>query len=112
MSGSVAVQMDDDDDGGVEITIVDDVPQADRARFVAPDSTDSDDDITVVPSEISQYKTDVQKRIKDLSFKANSERRAKSKRSANAKPRLPTPLGLSPRTTALSITAPTTKPPW
>lgn len=77
MSGSVAVQMDDDDDGGVEITIVDDVPQADRARFVAPDSTDSDDDITVVPSEISQYKTDVQKRIKDLSFKANSERRAK-----------------------------------
>jgi hypothetical protein len=77
MSESVAVQMDDDDDGGVEITIVDDVPEADRARFVAPDSTDSDDDITVAPSEISQYKTDVQKRIKDLSFKANSERRAK-----------------------------------
>jgi hypothetical protein len=67
----------DDLDDGIEIEIVDDTPTQDRGRPLAPEVTDSDDDITVSDEEISKYRDDVQKRIKELSFKTHSERRAK-----------------------------------
>jgi len=60
-----------------EIIVDDDTPDTDKGRVVAPEQTESDDDITVGDDEVVQYKKDVQKRIKDLSFKAHSERRAK-----------------------------------
>lgn len=61
----------------IEIEIVDDTPEEDRGRPLAPEATDSDDDITVKDDEISRYRDDVQKRIKDLSFKTHAERRTK-----------------------------------
>lgn len=61
----------------IEIEILDDTPESDRGKVKAPDKTDSDEDISVSDDEVSRYKNDVQKRIKDLSFKAHSERRAK-----------------------------------
>lgn len=66
-----------DDDIDFEIEIVDDTPEADRGRPVAPEFTANDDDINVADSEISRYSDDVKKRIKELSFKTHSERRAK-----------------------------------
>jgi hypothetical protein len=60
-----------------EIIVDDDTPDSDKGRAVAPEQTESDDDIKVGDDEVVQYKKDVQKRIKDLSFKAHSERRAK-----------------------------------
>jgi hypothetical protein len=60
-----------------EIIVEDDTPDTDKGRAVAPEQTESDDDIKVGDDEVVQYKKDVQKRIKDLSFKAHSERRAK-----------------------------------
>jgi len=66
-----------DDDLEFEIEIVDDTPEADRGRPLAPEVTANDDDITVADSEISRYSDDVKKRIKELSFKTHSERRAK-----------------------------------
>lgn len=67
----------DDLDNEIEIEIVDDTPDQDRGRPLAPEVTDNDDDITVSDEEISKYRDDVQKRIKELSFKTHSERRAK-----------------------------------
>jgi hypothetical protein len=61
----------------IEIIVDDDTPDTDKGRAVAPEKTESDDDINVGDDEVVQYKKDVQKRIKDLSFKAHSERRAK-----------------------------------
>lgn len=61
----------------IEIEILDDTPDVDKGKAKAPDKTDSDEDIAVSDDEVSRYKNDVQKRIKDLSFKAHSERRAK-----------------------------------
>lgn len=60
-----------------EIIVEDDTPDADKGRVVAPEQTESDDDIKVGDDEATRYNKDVQKRIKDLSFKAHSERRAK-----------------------------------
>lgn len=73
MSGS----KEEDFDSEIEIEVVDDTPAQDRGRPLAPEVTDSDDDITVSDEEISKYRDDVQKRIKELSFKTHSERRAK-----------------------------------
>ena len=61
----------------IEIIVEDDTPDTDKGRAIAPEKTESDDDINVGDDEVVQYKKDVQKRIKDLSFKAHSERRAK-----------------------------------
>lgn len=66
-----------DDDVDLRVEIVDDTPEQDRGRPLAPEKTDSDDDITVNDDEVSRYREDVQKRIKDLSFRAHSERRTK-----------------------------------
>lgn len=73
MSGS----KEEDFGSEIEIEVVDDTPDQDRGRPLAPEVTDSDDDITVSDEEISRYRDDVQKRIKELSFKTHSERRAK-----------------------------------
>lgn len=67
----------DDNDVDLKIEFVDDTPDTDRGRALAPEKTDSDDDIIVQDDEVSRYKEDIQKRIKDLSFKAHSERRTK-----------------------------------
>ena len=75
---SEARKEEDQDDGlEIEIIVDDDTPDTDKGRAVAPEQTESDDDIKVGDDEVVQYKKDVQKRIKDLSFKAHSERRAK-----------------------------------
>ena len=73
MSGS----KEEDFGSEIEIEVVDDTPDQDRGRPLAPEVTYSDDDITVSDEEISKYRDDVQKRIKELSFKTHSERRAK-----------------------------------
>lgn len=65
------------EDDGFEIEIVDDVPEQDRGRPMAPEKTENDDDITIPDDEISRYKDDFQKRLKELSFKAHAERRTK-----------------------------------
>jgi hypothetical protein len=65
------------DDLDIEIEIVDDTPEPDRNKPVAPSKTEDDDDIAVFDDEIGAYSKNVQKRIKDLTFKAHSERRAK-----------------------------------
>lgn len=70
-------QNTEDFENEIEIEVVDDTPAQDRGRPLAPETTDSDDDITVSDEEISKYRDDVQKRIKELSFKTHSERRAK-----------------------------------
>jgi hypothetical protein len=75
MSESTAVNLETDDD--IEIEIIDDTPDEDRGRHVAPESTESDEDISAREQEITNYKEDIQKRIKDLSSKAHAERRAK-----------------------------------
>ena len=76
MSESTQVNLEIDDQG-IEVEIVDDTPEQDRNRFVAPETTENDDDIAARDEEITRYKDDIQKRIKDLSAKAHSERRAK-----------------------------------
>lgn len=60
-----------------EIEIVDDTPEDDRGRPMAPEKTENDDDITIPEDEISRYKEDFQKRLRELSFKAHAERRTK-----------------------------------
>jgi hypothetical protein len=74
---SDARKKDDDDDVDLKIEVVDDVPERDRGRALAPEATDNDDDIVIGDDEVSRYKEDIQKRIKDLSFKAHAERRTK-----------------------------------
>lgn len=73
----MSASKEEDFDSEIEIEVVDDTPAQDRGRPLAPEVTDSDDDITVSDEEISKYRDDVQKRIKELSFKTHSERRAK-----------------------------------
>lgn len=75
MSG--AKKSDDDDFPEIQIEVVDDTPEEDRNRPVAAEKTESDDDIAVKDDEVSRYREDFQKRLKDLSFKAHAERRAK-----------------------------------
>jgi hypothetical protein len=70
-------KLEKNDDIDIEIEIVDDTPEADRGRAVAPEKTDSDDDIQISDDEVGTYSKGVQKRIKDLTHKAHSERRAK-----------------------------------
>ena len=70
-------EKDISDDVEFEIEIVDDTPEADRGRPLAPEFTANDDDINVSDSEVSRYSDDVKKRIRELSFKTHSERRAK-----------------------------------
>ena len=65
------------DEEDFEVEIVDDTPEEDRGRPVAPEKTESDADITVPEDELHRYRDDVQKRIKELSFKTHAERRAK-----------------------------------
>ena len=75
MSESTAVNLEVDDN--IEIEIIDDTPDEDRGRHIAPEVTESDEDISAREQEITNYKEDIQKRIKDLSSKAHAERRAK-----------------------------------
>ena len=68
------VQADSDDDGGFEIEIVDDTPEADqgkprRAEDAKPNIPEDD--------EIASYSEGVQKRIKQLKYEFHEERRAK-----------------------------------
>lgn len=60
-----------------EIEVVDDTPNEDRGRPLAPEATENDDDISVSDDEISNYRDEAKKRIKELSFKTHAERRAK-----------------------------------
>lgn len=73
MSGT----QNDDDDLEIEIELVDDTPDADKGKAKAPEVTENDDDITITDDEVKRYHTDAQKRINQLTFKANAERRAK-----------------------------------
>lgn len=70
-----ASQKTDDDD--FEIEIVDDTPDEDRGRPLAPEVTENDDDITVKDDEVANYKDEWKQRLRELSFKTHSERRAK-----------------------------------
>ena len=74
MSGARKAEEADND---FEIEIVDDSADEDRGRPLAPEVTDNDDDITVSDDEISNYRDEWKKRLKELSFKTHSERRAK-----------------------------------
>jgi len=65
------------EDKEFEVEVVDDTPEQDRGKYVAPEKTESDEDISVNDDEISHYKEDVQRRIKEMSFKTHAERRAK-----------------------------------
>jgi len=60
-----------------EIEVVDDTPDEDRGRPLAPEVTENDDDIKVSDDEISNYREEWKKRLKELSFKTHAERRAK-----------------------------------
>lgn len=59
------------------VEVIDDTPEEDRDKRVAPDETENDDDLLVPGDEISSYRRKVQKRISGLSEKAQAERRAK-----------------------------------
>ena len=73
MSATQKVEETDD----FEIEVVDDTPDEDRGRPLAPEVTESDDDIKVADDEISNYREEWKKRLKELSFKTHAERRAK-----------------------------------
>lgn len=64
-------------DNDFEIEVVDDTPDQDRGRPLAPEATENDDDIAVSDDEIANYREEAKKRIKELSFKTHAERRAK-----------------------------------
>lgn len=74
MSATQKLEEADDD---FEIEVVDDTPDEDRGRPLAPEVTESDDDIKVSDDEISNYREEWKKRLKELSFKTHAERRAK-----------------------------------
>lgn len=67
----------DDQDEGFENEIVDDMPEEDRGRPIAPEVTENDDDITLTEEEISKYREESRQKVRELAFKAHSERRAK-----------------------------------
>lgn len=84
MSGAIRKEDIEDDvevtegnEDNLDVEIVDDTPEPDRGRFVAPESTDNDDDIEVREEEIKDYKEAIQKRIKNLGAQTHAERRAK-----------------------------------
>jgi hypothetical protein len=60
-----------------EIEIVDDTPEDDRGRPIAPEVTENDDDIALNEEEISKYRDEWKQRVREVTFKAHSERRAK-----------------------------------
>ena len=64
-------------DDEFEIEIVDDTPEDDRGRPIAPEVTENDDDIALNEEEISKYREEWKQRVREVSFKAHSERRAK-----------------------------------
>ena len=72
---SASQKTEDDDD--FEIEIVDETPDEDRGRPLAPEVTENDDDITVKDDEVANYKDEWKQRLRELSFKTHSERRAK-----------------------------------
>lgn len=72
---SEARKIDNEDDFDVEV--VDDMPEEDRGRPVAPEVTENDNDITVTEEEISKYREESRHKVRELAFKAHSERRAK-----------------------------------
>jgi hypothetical protein len=72
-----AFRKTEESDEDFTVEIVDDTPEQDRGRVVAPEVTDSDDDISVNDDEIANYRDDFKKRLKELSFKSHAERRAK-----------------------------------
>ncbi|MGC4008842.1 MAG: hypothetical protein QM805_07625 [Pseudomonas sp.] len=63
--------MSDTEEEKIEIEVVDDTPPEDRNRKPPADVPEGDPD----EDEIAQYSANVQKRIKQLTFKANEERR-------------------------------------
>lgn len=65
------------DEDDLKIEIVDDTPEEDRGRPMAPESTENDDDIAVNDDEIANYRDEWKKRLKEISFKTHAERRAK-----------------------------------
>lgn len=78
MSGtSENVEINLEEDDSIEVEIIDDTPEADKNKRLAPESTDNDEDISPKGDEISRYKDDIQQRIKNLSEKAHAERRTK-----------------------------------
>jgi len=64
-------------DDEFEIEIVDDTPEDDRGRPIAPEVTENDDDIALNEEEISKYRDEWKQRVREVTFKAHSERRAK-----------------------------------
>jgi len=69
----------DNNDSGFEIEIVDDTPEPDRGKPpVALKEEEEDDEHG---KEVESYSKKVQKRIDDLTFKANNERREKERLS-------------------------------
>ncbi len=66
-----------EDSEGFEIEIVDDTPEEDRGRPLAPEVTENDDDITIRDEEIAKYRDEWKQQLRELSFKTHSERRAK-----------------------------------
>jgi alkylated DNA repair dioxygenase AlkB len=74
------VKLEDDQlDGGAEVTldpeieIVDDTPEEDKGKKIVKTKP-----VEVSDDELAQYSEDVQKRIKNLVWRENNERRAKS----------------------------------
>jgi hypothetical protein len=67
----------DESDDDFTIEIVDDTPDEDKGKAVAPEVTENDDDITLNEEEISNYKESWRQRLKEYSFKTHAERRAK-----------------------------------
>jgi hypothetical protein len=72
-----ATRKTEESDEDFTVEIVDDTPEQDRGRVVAPEVTENDDDISVNDDEIANYRDDFKKRLKELSFKSHAERRAK-----------------------------------
>jgi hypothetical protein len=72
-----ATRKAEESDEDFTVEIVDDTPDEDRGKAIAPEVTDNDDDITVKDDEIANYRESWKQRLKELSFKSNAERRAK-----------------------------------
>ena len=58
----------DDQDEGFEIEVVDDMPEEDRGRPIAPEVTESDDDITLTEEEISKYREESRHKVRELAL--------------------------------------------
>ena len=64
----------EDNEDDFDLEIVDDTPDEDKGKPVAPSESESDE---ITDEELETYSKGVQARIKKLSFNAHSERRAK-----------------------------------